>query len=299
MFRFKIIIPSYNTVEWLRRTLDSVAQQKYRNYDVCMIDDASTDKRQREIIREYEAKYGWQAIYREKNHGAVANFIAGIERLAPDDDDVIILLDGDDWLYNSQVFSKLNEIYSKENVYLTYGQFITYPRWEIGFCRPPTREELETREGEWIYSHLRTFRYALWKKLDLNDLKDENGNYYKTAWDLAIMYPLIEMAGDSIKCVHEILHVYNLDNPLNDHVLDLQKQKAVAAEIRKKPRYQRVIFKTCENPPPSFWDRQKQKAISWSNRMTTPRTYLLAWNKLKKALRVLLPKGRDEKCKNS
>lgn len=282
MFHFKIVIPSYNTVRWLRKTLDSVAAQTYKNYEVCVIDDASTQPEQKEIIKEYEKKYGWKAIYRQINHGAVANFVDGIALLAPADNDVIILLDGDDWLYNKNVLKKLNKIYSQEEVSLTYGQFITYPRWEIGFCRPPFAKEMGNRHGYWIFSHLRTFKYFLWKSLNMKDLKDESGNYYKTAWDLAIMYPMIEMAGDSIKCVHDILHVYNLDNPLNDHVLDLQKQKAVAAEIRKKPPYARIVNGSCKNLPVSFWMQKKQQAISWKNRFLTPRTYELLWEKVKK-----------------
>lgn len=282
MFHFKIVIPSYNTVRWLRKTLDSIAIQNYKDYEVCVIDDASTQEEQKEIIQEYEKKYGWKTIYREKNHGAVANFVDGIALLNPSDDDIIIMLDGDDWLYDKNVLRKLDKIYSDEEVSLTYGQFITYPRWEIGFCRPPKKEETQTRQGEWIFSHLRTFKHLLWKSLNLNDLKDSSGNYYKTAWDFAIMFPLIEMAGDSVKCVHEILHVYNLDNPLNDHVLDLQKQKAVAAEIRTKPSYARMIPGSCKNLPASFWMRGKQRSISWKNRLLTPRTYSLAWAKLKK-----------------
>jgi glycosyltransferase involved in cell wall biosynthesis len=282
VFHFKIVIPSYNTVKWLRKTLDSVAEQSYKDFDVCVIDDASTQPEQKEIIREYVEKYGWKAIYRQKNHGAVANFIDGIALLNPSDRDVIIMLDGDDWLYDKNVLKKLDEIYSNEEVSLTYGQFITYPRWEIGFCRPPKEGELSDRDSPWIYSALRTFQYFLWKELDPKDLKDSNGDYYKTAWDLAIMYPLIEMAGNSIKCVHDILYVYNHDNPLNDHVLDLKKQQAVAAEIRDKNPYDRLVNGSCSNLPATFWQRLKQQTISWKNRIFTLRTYELLWAKLTK-----------------
>lgn len=282
MFHFKIVIPSYNSVKWLRKTLDSVATQSYKDFDVCVIDDASTEEQQKEIIQEYANKFGWKTIYRKNNHGVVPNIIDGISLLAPSDDDVIVILDGDDWFYNKHVLSKLNEIYSKEQVSLTYGQFITYPRWKIGFCRPPTHEEAAGREGPWIYSAPRTFRYFLWKSLNINDLKDSNGNYYKTAGDLAIMYPLVEMAGNSIKCVHDLLYVYNHDNPLNDHVLDLQKQLETAAEIRKKPRYAPIVTGSCTNPPASFSTLCKLRAQSWANRLITPRTYVVAWNKIKK-----------------
>ena len=38
-----------------------------------------------------------------------------------------------------------------------------------------------------------------WDKLDQEDLKDQDGNYYKMAYDQAIMLPLLEMAGEKSK----------------------------------------------------------------------------------------------------
>ena len=47
----------------------------------------------------------------------------------------------------------------------------------------------------WMASHLRTFRHDLWLKIEDSDLRDNDGNYYPTTWDLAIMFPMLEMAG--------------------------------------------------------------------------------------------------------
>ena len=52
-------------------------------------------------------------------------------------------------------------------------------------------------ENRYPFSHLKTFKYKLYKNLDLDDLK-KNGEYIKSATDAAIMYPLLEMAGKHI-----------------------------------------------------------------------------------------------------
>ena len=44
--KFKIIVPSYNSEKWIDKTLSSIASQNYKNYDVTIIDDCSTDSNQ-------------------------------------------------------------------------------------------------------------------------------------------------------------------------------------------------------------------------------------------------------------
>ena len=52
-----LILPVYQTPEqWLRRCLDSVQQQVYQNWELCIADDASPDPRVREILEEYAAR---------------------------------------------------------------------------------------------------------------------------------------------------------------------------------------------------------------------------------------------------
>lgn len=282
----KIIIPSYNSVKWLRKTLDSVKRQAYRNYDVCVIDDASTQEGQKEIISEYTAKHGWKAIFRKKNHGALANIVDGIKYLSPQDEDIILLLDGDDWLYDKSVFSKIAKAYCEEPITMTYGQFITYPRWQLGLCTPLSAEVLlkkNFREVPFAFSHLRTFKYKVWKEIQEKDLKDASGNYFKTAWDLAIMYPLLEMTGgESCKFINDILYVYNMDNPLNDCIAHAQLQANTAHYIRSKKPYGRVFDTKCIPYKTKIWQETRNTWITIYRKIITPKVYKIAARKLLK-----------------
>lgn len=52
-----VIVPVYQTSEpWLRRCLDSVLQQVYPNWELCVADDASPDPHVREVLEEYAAR---------------------------------------------------------------------------------------------------------------------------------------------------------------------------------------------------------------------------------------------------
>ena len=48
--RFSIIIPAYNVQEYVNKAIDSVLEQNFKNYEMIIINDASTDKTE-EIVR--------------------------------------------------------------------------------------------------------------------------------------------------------------------------------------------------------------------------------------------------------
>jgi glycosyltransferase involved in cell wall biosynthesis len=248
--RFKVVIPSYNSARWIGRTLRSVARQRDEAYEVCVIDDASTDPRQREIIAAWCEREGWEAIYHEENRGALASIVEGIARLGPEDEDVIVTVDGDDWLYGRGALPRLRQIFGEGGVTLTYGQYVTYGRYlgtwlgDVGPSRafpPEVVEEARYRELPWAFSHLRAFKHLLWRQIRDEDLRGPSGEYFRTAWDLAMMFPMAEMAGQKIRFVPDILYVYNRATPHNDDKLRLEEQKRTAEYIRTLPRYPRIV----------------------------------------------------------
>jgi hypothetical protein len=132
-----------------------------------------------------------------------------------DDDDIVIELDGDDFLLDSDVVSDIRNIYSDGKVWLTNGSFM-YSDGNPGFsseCNPDT-----VRKDVFRFSHLRTWKTFLWKSIPEDYLKDDDGTYFKSAADVAYSLPMVEMAGDKhYKFISDILYVYNEQNPFNDH----------------------------------------------------------------------------------
>ncbi len=236
---FKIVVPSFNCPEWMEICLKMIEDQTYPAKDVCVIDDVSTLKGQREIIEEYCQRNQWKKIFNSTNLGALHNIVKGIAALECQEEDVILLVDGDDCLYNSQVLETLAKIY-QEPIYLTYGNYISYPPSFIGNPIVLSEEIIckkQYRDLPYLFTHLRTFKYALWRHLKDEDLRDDNKEYFRVSWDAAIMWPLLEMAGHKFQTVSEILYVYNISNPLNDFKL-MPDEIAEAYEVlRKRPVY--------------------------------------------------------------
>jgi glycosyltransferase involved in cell wall biosynthesis len=87
--RVSVIIPAYNCAEYIAETIESVLNQTYRDYEIIVVDDGSTDAT-REVVEGYGDRL--QYIY-QQNQGAAAARNRGI-RLAKGE--LITFLDGDD-----------------------------------------------------------------------------------------------------------------------------------------------------------------------------------------------------------
>jgi hypothetical protein len=240
---FKFVIPLYNCEDWITKCIKSIKRQNYKNFKCILIDDLSTDNSVKSIQEEIDNCDRFELVINKEKKFALRNIVEAIDMFDCEEEDIIILLDGDDWLASKDTLNKLVEAYDDDTL-MTYGSYVFNP---FGIKGPePSQYPLNViennlfREDNWRASHLRTFKYKLWKNIDLKDLKDKNGNYYEMAYDQAIMLPLLEMSAERSKYIPEILHVYNKQNPLNVDKIKTQQQVATAKEIREKKRYNKI-----------------------------------------------------------
>ena len=90
-----IIIPCYNTEKYLEKCLQSILNQSFKNYEIILIEDSSTDKT-KEIIEEYVKKHSnIKAIYNEENKGAAYSRNKALKEASYD---LISFIDSDDVL---------------------------------------------------------------------------------------------------------------------------------------------------------------------------------------------------------
>ncbi len=94
MHKISIIIPNYNKGEFLHETLDSVLRNTYTNWEICLIDDGSTDNSW-EIIETYSQRDDRIRAVRQTNLGGGAARNKGIEMASGE---YLIFLDSDDLL---------------------------------------------------------------------------------------------------------------------------------------------------------------------------------------------------------
>jgi glycosyltransferase involved in cell wall biosynthesis len=244
MHRFKIIVPSFNCLDYIGRSLRSIEDQTFKDYDVCVVDDCSTIQGQREIILDYCNRNGWKYIFNAKNEGALFNIVQSIRYLECQDDDVIAILDGDDWFSHSAALEHLYQVYTDHDVYITWGQCEIYPEGKTAmkYAQPVPDMVVDQklyRDIPFVFWHLNAFKYYLWKHIEDADLRDADGRYLQLMYDKAILFPMLEMAGKKLKFVAETNYVYNIANPLNDYAnTPPEEHKRVDVLIRSKKRYE-------------------------------------------------------------
>lgn len=235
--KFIILITCRNVEKYIFNCLQSIKEQSYKNYKVVVVDDCSTDKTF-EIVNKFSFNHYMYCQNKERQWKTknIKDGIANPSFL----NDVIIFLDGDDWLANSEVLSKLNKVYNDTDCLLTYGSYLDYPSMTKGkFAQQLPQSVIDNRDYKnysWSTSHLVSFRANLFNNIPEEYFLDWNGEYLKSGADVACILPMLEMAGDRIQYIDDILYIYNTNNPLNDHKVDAQMQHDVNMWIRNKPK---------------------------------------------------------------
>lgn len=97
-----IIVPIYNAEKYLKKCLDSVINQTYRNIDIILIDDGSLDN-SLEIAKEYARKDLRVRVFSQTNMGLIATRKRGVD-LAKGE--LIGFVDSDDWI-EQNMYEKL------------------------------------------------------------------------------------------------------------------------------------------------------------------------------------------------
>jgi len=240
-----IISPFRNCEKWIRACTRSVLVQKYDNYEAYFIDDCSSDKTLSILKEELSGKDGVRCIANEDRKYKLASLRDTINSITLDDEDIITILDGDDWYYSDNVLSILNEAYNTNKCLVTYGSYVEHPSGIRGkFSKRLPSEIVKNRayrDYVWSTSHLFSFKAKLWNGLNEQDFRDASGEYFKFATDVALIFPLLEMAGENIHFIEDPLYVYNTTNPLNEHKVDHVHQLRVERHVRSLAKKEVLI----------------------------------------------------------
>lgn len=273
--KIKIIVPFYNPGNYLDRCVNSLLTQDYDNYEILFIDDSSTDGSFAKIPS-VKYKTNEDGEFLKDDNGdpiidkmhpllsktkclninawrsgervtALPNVHNGIMQFANEPDDIVVVVDGDDFLFNRTVLSDINDFYVKNpECWLMYGSS-KVTNGHSCYASKYSKEEFENiRRAPFRVSHIRTFRAGLYHQIEKQDptyncMKNSEGNWYIVSYDACIIFPMLEMAGyEHVFYNENPFYVYNVDNPISDDRLNMQLKMDVKKEIIQKEKFNKI-----------------------------------------------------------
>lgn len=178
---FTVVVVGYNNGASVEKTISSVLSQAYENFRLLYIDDASSDG-SGEVARDCIDEHSWLSrvtfIKNEEHFGFLANVYRAA--LACPDDEILVLLRGEDWLAHEWALERLNIYYEDPNLWVGVALGIDYPTYSQ------------------TDSSLQSFYASLVKKVGEREFIS------------GFMTPVSELAKDHLQRIPEVLFVQNL-----------------------------------------------------------------------------------------
>ena len=113
-----ILIPTYNSVDFVEDTVRSIMNQTYTNIEIVIVDDASTDGTMKILEKLSKEDKRIKLSQNKKNLGITDNMNNGIHKCIGK---YIAILDGDDWAYPYRIEEQVKLMEKDEEVVLCAG----------------------------------------------------------------------------------------------------------------------------------------------------------------------------------
>lgn len=163
---FSVIIPVYNKANTIKRALDSVLTQSFRNFEVIVVDDGSTDG-----LADVLSAYRAPRVIRQENAGVSCARNAGI---AAARGEYVCFLDADD-------------LYTREHLATLHDLTLRYPRADMLV----TSHIVRTSEGEELHSSLPITDY-------ISDLYKDSHEAGRKDFETDNFIALLNLYGDTL-----------------------------------------------------------------------------------------------------
>ena len=134
-----VIMPTYNAGKYLADSINSILNQSYKNLELLITDDASTDPTTLQLLQEFASKDNRvDILYLKENHGAGYARNQSIERAKGR---YIAFCDSDD-RWTTDKLEKQIAFMNKKKCALSCASYIIFDgetQDEIGFCTAPKK----------------------------------------------------------------------------------------------------------------------------------------------------------------
>ena len=239
---FKIILYHYNSDGSIKKALQSIESQKFKNYEVLIIDDKSTNHGDLDYINNFMKLYNKNNKYTEnykkqkrvkksndkykllktnRHIGDVYCYALGLNALKCKSNDVIVLMEATDWFIKKDALKIIRKKYStnsenmmtigsSNNYLIGLNKYVKNTKYLNDLYKNEQNiyhimEHNNFRENEWIIDKPITFKYHLWKHFDRENLISPNNNFFYNGYKYVYTIPLLEMVQGRFKIINEYI----------------------------------------------------------------------------------------------
>lgn len=154
MPRVSVVVPAFNAAEYLPPTLDSVINGSYRDFEVIVIDDGSSDR-----TAEVAAGYGRQVrVIRQPNRGMSASRNRGILEM---DSEFVALLDADDVWHPRKLELQVDSLSQWSRAGLSFTEFFCWDGASLPVFNTDVDLSIDPKLSGLIYRHMLLTNFVL------------------------------------------------------------------------------------------------------------------------------------------
>ena len=207
MPRVSFIVSVHNSEAFLPTCLDSILDQSFTDFEIVVVDDASTDGSLR-LLDSYAARDPRVIVVRlEENVGAGGARNAALDRATGD---YIWCVDSDDWIVPDALAAVVRELEARQPDVLLFGWTRAYPDGtrtacsEISILRAAPRSFTLHDWPRAVHIH-----HMPWNKVVRRELVERTGFRFPKGWhqDLPFTFTMLSAAG-SVSALPEALVIY-------------------------------------------------------------------------------------------
>jgi len=254
--KISVIVPVYKVEPYLRKCLDSIINQTYKNLQIILVDDGSPDNCGR-ICDEYAAKDKRIAVLHQENKGVSAARNAG---LALADGEYLGFVDSDDWIEPDMYAYLLNNLRGYGADIAVCGRLECYKKKKI-FKGWQNIKLLNKERAMEKLLQSDTMNNLLWDKLWRKELfAGVTFPEGRTFEDIAVMHRLFAKS-NRVVCLPEAKYNYRqwLGGIVNNTSLHNRINYYLAAKERYMemseawPQFEPLLQMQCVNAAVGIW----------------------------------------------
>lgn len=249
LVKISVIIPVYNVEQYLRECIESVLLQSYRNIEILLINDGSTDESEK-ICKEYANQFSFIRLISKENGGLSDARNVGILNSTGE---YLIFLDSDDYWDSDFLSEVVNEYLIDGNIdYLFFrnkfyyeqkGQF-EVPQFHV------EREKLFQKSGkeclDYILAENKDFKWFAWNGIVKKELIINNKLFFEKGrkFEDILWTPQVFLNARSIDFYDKPIYIYRIGREgqiTSIHSIDSVQDSIYAATTWKQILHELLI----------------------------------------------------------